>query len=85
MFGLFVFSVICEQITSVQKTATFLTPETDSSLIHKEFDSNFDTLIYNIYNNYSQLRHFFNNDNPIFWFLPFDLALFDKMKQVFIK
>ncbi len=72
IFGLFVFAIICEQITSITSTCSKLgdmTQEEEMTKAHNVVE-NFKNVTYL---NYDQFRRVFKSDNPLFWLLPIDV------------
>jgi hypothetical protein len=77
IFGLFVFAIICEQITSITSTCSKI-----ADMSHEDDEHEISTqaafkIIENLksvtYLNYDQFRRVFKSDNPIFWLLPMDI------------
>lgn len=89
VFGIFVFAILCEQISSI--TSTLVTNSSVNS-INSSSSSNQKSKLVKImlqnlklefYNRYTQFRIVFGKKNPLFWLLPFDLHYYGKIAKPF--
>ncbi|RNA45100.1 Palmitoyltransferase ZDHHC3 [Brachionus plicatilis] len=76
VFGLFVFAIMCEQLTSILSSKNTSTYDSQKNLI-EIFKSN-------VMYKYSQLCKVFGRNNPLLWFLPFEFKSNSKRAKVLL-